>query len=432
MLLQIKQWESKYIKDFDVVKNGEITPEALYNKLSAMYYEFVSENDIVPFVITYGGINGFVVNANSHVGAIVNGDITLYISSMIPELTLGKILYLQSQAEEVENESVTKQVLTEKLNDEEDIAAIDYFIVSLIDSIEDIKQRGLITELLDEKVVSSRIQGRLVLSEQIHKNPAYDLFHTEKTIASSNNILNKVIKTAVVKAIKSTKMEWLGSLLKNAEALFDDVDIINELNPADFPKVEEYTNIRRGDYEKAIRLSKFILFGFDPLEGDGASYFPEFIVDMNVVFEYYVTVSLERLFKNGFKKKALFSLGLSPDVPMDKKNIELDGFYQMGDKTVVLDTKNKYKSILDRDDPDFMAANPDIYQQYYYASRLNSSNIILVYPSSKKRTKPIGEYKFDFGDNKDITMYFWALYITGSPMENTKYLISLAKFIESL
>ena len=174
MQLQIKQWESKYIKDFDVVKNGEITPESLYNKLSAMYYEFVSENDIIPFVISYGGINGFMINANSHVGAIVNGDITLYISSMIPELTLGKILYMQSQAEEVENKSVTKRVLTEKLNDEEEIAALDYFIVSLIDSIEDIKQRGLITELVDKKIVSTRIQGRILLTEQIQKNPAYD------------------------------------------------------------------------------------------------------------------------------------------------------------------------------------------------------------------------------------------------------------------
>lgn len=432
MQLQIKQWESKYIKDFDVVKNGEITPESLYNKLSAMYYEFVSENDIIPFVISYGGINGFMINANSHVGAIVNGDITLYISSMIPELTLGKILYMQSQAEEVENKSVTKRVLTEKLNDEEEIAALDYFIVSLIDSIEDIKQRGLITELVDKKIVSTRIQGRILLTEQIQKNPAYDSFHTEKTVASKNNILNRVIKTAVIKAIDSTKMEWLGSLLKNAESLFDDVDTIEDLNPADFPKVEDCTNIRRDDYEKAIRLSKFILFGFDPLEGEGASYFPEFIIDMNVVFEYYVTVSLERLFKSGFRKKALFTLGLTPDVPIDKKNIELDGFYQMGEKTVVIDTKNKYKSVLDRDVPDFVAANPDIYQQYYYASRLNSSNIILVYPSSKRRTKPIGEYKFSFGGDKEITMYFWALYITGSPMENTKYLISLAKFIESL
>ena len=83
-------------------------------------------------------------------------------------------------------------------------------------------------------------------------------------------------------------------------------------------------------------------------------------------------------------------MGIVPvDIPIKKKKIELDGYYSYGGKTVILDTKNKYRTVLDQEIPDFVAENPDIYQQYYYASRLNSSNIILVYPSNKERTKPI-------------------------------------------
>ena len=96
MLLQIKQWESKYLKDFDAVKSGEITQEVLFNRLTDMYYEYVNENNIIPFTISYGGGNGFMINANSNVGVIINDEITLYIVSMIPELSLGKILYLQT------------------------------------------------------------------------------------------------------------------------------------------------------------------------------------------------------------------------------------------------------------------------------------------------------------------------------------------------
>ena len=433
MLLRIKQWESKYLKDFEIIKTDEITQESLYNKLTAMYYEYVMENNIIPFVISYGGGDGFVINANSHVGVIIYGDITLCIESMIPELTLGKILYLQSQAEDPQNNTNTKSILNEKLNEEENIAAIDYFVVSLIEAIEDIKQIGLITELKDEEIVSSRIRGRLNIKQQVTKNPAYDAFHTKMTNASPDNILNQIIKAAVLKAIEMTKLEWLVSLLNNSKEFLSSVSSIDETELDDFPKVSEYTNIRRDDYERAIRISKFILFGYDPLNGNGASYFPEFLFDMNEVFEFYVTTSLKKIFKKGFTKKAEFTLGLGPnDIPIEKKNIELDGYYCNGDKSVILDTKNKYKSILDKEKPDFMAANPDIYQQYYYASRLNSSNIILVYPSSKKRTKPIGQYQLNFPGNKDVNMYFWALYITGSPMENTKYLVSLAKFIESL
>lgn len=433
MLLQIKQWESKYLKDFHVVKNGEITQEVLFNRLTAMYYEYVNEKNIIPFTISYGRSNGFMINANSHVGVIINDDITLYIVSMIPELSLGKIIYLQSQAEESKNYSVTKQILIEKLNEEEDITAIDYFVVALVEIIEDIKQAGFITELVEVKNISNRIQGRLDITEQIKKNPAYDFFHTEKTVASKDNIINSVIKTAIIKAIEMTSLEWVVSLLKNAELAFDGVNIIEDLFPDVFPNVSDYTTIRRDDYVKALRLSRFILFGFDPLEGDGDSYFPEFMVDMNEVFEFYVTVSLEKIFKTGFTKKAEFTLGIGPvDIPIKKKKIELDGYYSYAGKTVVLDTKNKYRTVLEREIPDFVAENSDIYQQYYYASRLNSSNIILVYPSNKKRTRPIGEYELNFPGNKDVKLYIWALYITGSPMENRRYLICLAKFIELL
>ena len=48
MLISIKQWETKYLRDFEVVKDGEITEERLYNTLIAMYYDYVSTNSIEP------------------------------------------------------------------------------------------------------------------------------------------------------------------------------------------------------------------------------------------------------------------------------------------------------------------------------------------------------------------------------------------------
>ena len=61
MLLQIKQWESKYIRDFEVVKNGELSETQLYTKLAAMYYDYVSTNGIEPFTISYGRGQDFVL-----------------------------------------------------------------------------------------------------------------------------------------------------------------------------------------------------------------------------------------------------------------------------------------------------------------------------------------------------------------------------------
>lgn len=432
MLLQIKQWECKYLRDFSAVKNGEITEGQLYAKLIAMYYNFVSKNNIEPFTISYGRGCGFCINANSHIGVIVNDDIALYITSMVPDLTLGKILYLQSQGQN-DNNTTTKQVLTDHLNDEESINAIDYFIVSLVDIFEDIKQNGLLTELVSVKEENNKIIGRLSIPEQVAKHPAYDKFCVEKVKSSTDILINQIIRSALEKAKTLTALQWLIPIISDAIDFISNVTKIDDLESIDFPSISDYTSIKRDDYDKALRFSKYILFGFDPLEGDSSEYFPEFILDMNVVFENYVNIGLKRIFKSGYENKKIFSLGLGPiDIPIERKNIELDGYYNDGSKRVVLDTKNKYKSVLDKEVPDFIANNPDIYQQYYYASRIDAKHIILVYPSSKKRTAPIGAYDLNFPNNKDIKMYFWALHISGTPKENKKALINLAQFIDSL
>lgn len=432
MLLQIKQWECKYLRDFSAVKNGEITEGQLYTKLIAMYYDFVSANNIEPFTISYGRGYGFCINANSHIGVIVNDDIALYITSMVPDLTLGKILYLQSQGQN-DNNTTTKQVLTDHLNDEESINAIDYFIVSLVDIFEDIKQNGLLTELVSVNEENNKIIGRLSVPKQVAKHPAYDKFCVEKVKSSTDILINQIIRSALEKAKTLTALQWLIPIISDAIDFISDVTKIDDLESIDFPNVSDYTSIKRDDYDKALRFSKYILFGFDPLEGESSEYFPEFILDMNAVFENYVNIGLKRIFKSGYENKKIFSLGLGPiDIPIERKNIELDGYYNDGSKRVVLDTKNKYKSVLDKDAPDFIANNPDIYQQYYYASRIDAKHIILVYPSSKKRTAPIGAYDLNFPNNKDVKMYFWALHISGTPKENKKALINLAQFIDSL
>lgn len=433
MLLQTKQWESKYLRDFDVVKNAVVSEEHLYNAITAMYYDYVSSNGIEPFTISYGRGKGFCINANSHVGVIVYDDITLYINSMIPNLTLGKILYLQSQAEDIQSTTETRKVIVDNLNDEETISAIDYFVVSLLQAVEEIRVNGLITEIQRAETVSKRLIGKMDIKRQISKSPAYEQFYVEKTDVSTNILLNRAIRTAIEKSAELTKLEWARPLLIGALDYFTNVSDLEEITKEDFPKVSDYTAIKRDDYEKALRFAKFILLGYDPLAGDGISSFPEFMIDMNEVFEYYVNVGLKRIFKNGFENKKIFSLGVGPrDIPIDRKNIELDGYYCNENIKVVLDTKNKYKNVLENEIPDFVAANPDIYQQYYYASRVNASNIILVYPSDRKRTAPIGEYDLNFERNKNVKMYFWALHITGSPKDNKRALINLAKFIETL
>lgn len=111
-------------------------------------------------------------------------------------------------------------MLNDNLNDEETVAAVDYFVVALLDVIEEIKQNGLITELCRCSEVNSRIVGKLDISKQVSKNPAYDKFYIEKTISTTNIIINQVIKTAIIKAKEVSKLGWVLSLLNGSEQFF--------------------------------------------------------------------------------------------------------------------------------------------------------------------------------------------------------------------
>jgi hypothetical protein len=205
------------------VKNNIISAESLYTKLTAMYYNYVSDHEIEPFTISYGRGNGFCITANSHVGVIIHEDIVLCIDSMVTDLTLGKILYLRFQAEDVENASKNKQVLAENLNDTDKISAVDYFVVSLVNVVEDIRQNGLLTELTTSKETTDRIVGKLDLAQQIAKHPAYDAFCVEKNVVSTDIMINRIIKTALLKAKEVTELSWMGQMIKNAEDYFSDV-----------------------------------------------------------------------------------------------------------------------------------------------------------------------------------------------------------------
>ena len=125
MIIKVKQWENRYLRDVNQVKEKLITEHELYNALIGLYYTFVSENSIEPFEITYGRDRGFCIIAKSYVGIISNGNISLFIEPNIPNLSLGKILYMSSLTSEDENSIETNKVLTEQLNDEEEIDAID-------------------------------------------------------------------------------------------------------------------------------------------------------------------------------------------------------------------------------------------------------------------------------------------------------------------
>lgn len=433
MIIKVKQWENRYLRDVNQVKEKLITEHELYNALIGLYYTFVSENSIEPFEITYGRDRGFCIIAKSYVGIISNGNISLFIEPNIPNLSLGKILYMSSLTSEDEKSIETNKVLTEQLNDEEEIDAIDYFIISLLYSVADIINNGIVSMLVKEKSIESKIIGNLDLQNQIRKLPSYEKFYVNRPKKINNTLVNQIIKTALVKALNLTKIEWARPQIQEAINNFYDVALIDDVKNITFPKLTDYTSVPRPDYDKALQFSEFILLGFDPLFGFNDSKFPEFLIDMNKVFENYVMISLKNTYKVGFTRKRIMTLGLGPeDVPIEKKFIELDGFYEYGNLKVVFDAKNKYRNIMDFSNEDFFASNQDLYQQFYYAKRMDADYVVLVYPSTKARKKPLSTYTFEFDSDRLVTIILWGLQITSTPKINKQAIVNLAEYISKL
>lgn len=67
------------------------------------------------------------------------------------------------------------------------------------------------------------------------------------------------MKAAIRKSKEVTSLEWILPLLNNAEQYFDNVSTIEEVDGNSFPRVADYTSIKRNDYEKALLFAKYIL-----------------------------------------------------------------------------------------------------------------------------------------------------------------------------
>ncbi|MCM3382137.1 McrC family protein [Shouchella rhizosphaerae] len=431
MILKIKveTYGNYYIRDIPEVKNGEINEEWLHKQLIDLYYSTISNKKIEPYKLTYGRNLGYCIVTNANVGILHSDEITVIIESSVPGLDIGKILYLSSISNSSQTYASGKTMET-LLNNDLSINTIDYFVVSYLEVLENLIREGLIVNYRKENAVKSTPKGRLDIERQVRKSPSYEKYHIKQNVLSTDLIINQVLYKALLVSLQNTSLKWAIPKLNEFLLHFDDFND-TELEKEDFRLLlDEFTTLPRPDYKEALILAEHIIFGYDPYYGDNYDVFPEYLIDMNEVFENYVVNSLIEIFKTGFHKKYKLSLGLSPNDPkVNERFIELDGFYQ-GDVNIILDTKNKYTGRLSIGDS-FLPTNQDIYQQHYYAQRADSANVVLIYPYTTRQSKPLSQFKIE-RYNKEITFTCWGLQVTGSPKENQIAMRALAKFIDNL
>lgn len=222
------------------------------------------------------------------------------------------------------------------------------------------------------------LKGKLLIKNQIRKNLVdKSRFSCEYEDLTFDNLENRIILSALSSLISLIRFnEKVRNELKKFETIFKDCITYKKINPQECNFVK-FNRINQ-HYVDIIKLSKLILearFIRSVHEGESRGF--NFIVDMNKVFEDFITEIIEEVISEDFsgyivEKQQKFrslvkerKLITKPDVLIKNEN---DCY------PLIIDTKYKSKS-----------SNSDFYQIIAYSLALpTSKRCCLIYPVSDK------------------------------------------------
>ena len=312
----------------------------------------------------------------SIVGALDLDGLSLYIK---PKVTIQHPLYLASYAAgdvELRDESfLFKRV--------EDITLADAWARMLGGAAADAFARGLLQGYRVEEEALHTVRGRIMVAEQIRRRfdmplpveVRYDEY-TEDVLA------NRLIKAAA-RLLRGMRLNdpQAREGLRHIDATLENVTPVR-YPPNDVPKVE--FNRLNDHYRDAVAIARLVLLHWfhEAQRPDGEKVCaPGFLMDMNVVFQQFVTRKLrevmgvsEHTLRSDKKMPRTVHLAVNEE---RKKEFSLqpdlswwdgdrDGYTFVGDA--------KYKRIDDR-----AVRNADIYQALAYATAFNLPGAMLAY-----------------------------------------------------
>ena len=229
---------------------------------------------------------------------------------------------------------------------------------------------------------SRAFRGRLDVASQAK----YNAFHAERFFVihdeySLSRPENRVIKSAIIKLLKTTEDQENAFLARRLLVLFDSVDESLDYE-ADYRRIV-FDNSNQGYLGIVqwamvfLRNRSFSIFG-------GGNNGQSLLFPMDRIFERYIASQIARLIKQHNKKygtcyrfvgqdskKYLFdipkSFKIRPDIKID------------GEDNIILDTKWK---ILSDKKPRNNVSQGDMYQMYAYSKRYKAPIVYLLYPKS--------------------------------------------------
>ena len=299
----------------------------------------------------------------SHVGALEIGNLSV---SIRPKLPIGRVLYLASYAM---GEIDFRQ---ERFDFEDAPSLVEALIPALVTAANRAFARGLLHGYRTEEESLHTVRGRIRINEQIRRRfgipvpveVRYDEF-TDDVPA------NRLVKAAAARLgqlrIRPESRRGLASVASRLE----NVSLV-EFAPNAVPEVR--FDRLNGHYREVVTLARLILRHAAIETERGSVRATGFLMDMNVVFQEFVTRALRESL--GVSERTLRSDEGIGRITLDKEQkipLKPDLSWWNG-RTCTFVGDAKYKNVEDRPVP-----NADLYQLLAYAIALNLPGGLLIY-----------------------------------------------------
>jgi 5-methylcytosine-specific restriction enzyme subunit McrC len=240
---------------------------------------------------------------------------------------------------------------------------------------------GLPRDYVERRERSQHLRGRLDVGRQLAAGPGLkDRLHCrfeEFTIDTSANRLSRAVAQALLS--RSDVSEPIKSAIRAALGAFDEVStepISPELCAAAQPR-----SGAAADDQRLVDVSRLVAsgLGFDV----GRSAGPSFLLDLEEIWERYVTASIARAFAD----RSEVSVHAQPILSIGRDSDQQPPLRLRPDVVIRLDGKPRF--VVDAKWKRLDASPPtdDVHQALAYAAALGASKAALVYPGGGSRRR---------------------------------------------
>ena len=318
------------------------------------------------------------------VGAVEVGGLSVVIE---PKMRIGPLISLACYA-------IGKVKFQDTdFNFPEDMALPDALALALSNAARRAFGRGLLHGYLVHEEALQTVRGRIRFNEQIRRRFGIPLPVEVRYDEFTEDIKeNRLVKAAVERLGRSGLRDKKAKMgLGWAWAMLDNVSLV-EFSPKDVPEVK-FDRLNE-HYRNVVSLARLILRHGAFESGRGEVRAQGFLMDMNKVFQEFVTVALREALgvsEREFREQCIDELdegkriGLKPDLVWR----EGSSYRFIGDA--------KYKLIKDNRFP-----NADMYQMLAYLTASGLSNGMLIYAKDEDEVEEINYRVRNAGKNVHV------------------------------